>query len=101
MSRTDRNGYAKSIMGGEDGTCWLCGYVGDTARHEIYGGANRKVSKANGFWVPLCPRCHDIAHRIEDVDVKVFKVPCQKIYLRTHTREEFYKLIGRFYDADR
>ena len=91
----DKNGYVPSIMGSEDGVCFLCGLCTDTARHEVYGGANRQISKHNGFWVALCPNCHRKVHETytrEDVR-KMLKKPCEIIYQRTHTRAQFKELI--------
>lgn len=62
--RLDRNGYATSILPTKDGTCYLCGNRTETVRHEIYyGTANRRISKAAGAWVNICPRCHAEVHR--------------------------------------
>ena len=60
--------------------------------HEVYGGSNRKRSIENGLVVPLCRKCHQ--------DSKVLKFLqrfVQKEYEKTHTREEFIKLIGKSY----
>ena len=84
----------------EDGTCFLCGLETETVRHEVYGGPNRQISKANGFWINLCPDCHRKVHTVytrEDVR-QMLKKPCEIIYQRTHTREQFYRLIGEYYD---
>ena len=63
MRRVDRNGYAPSIMATTAGECYLCPYVGDTARHEVfYGTGTRALSKRYGLWVNLCPRCHAEVH---------------------------------------
>lgn len=100
MAKLDRNGYSKSIMPTEDGVCYLCGTrVADTVRHEIYPGkANRRISKENGFWINLCVRHHQLVHKDEEYAVRALKKPCQDLYLETHSREEFRKLIGRFYE---
>lgn len=59
----DRNGYNESIMATTAGECYLCPYVGDTARHEVfYGTGTRALSKRYGLWVNLCPRCHAEVH---------------------------------------
>lgn len=61
--KLDSNGYAPSIMGGRLG-CYLCGFRGDLARHEVFHGiTNREKSKALGCWVNLCPRCHTRLHQ--------------------------------------
>ena len=62
-SKLDRNGYAKSIMATTAGECYLCPYIGETARHEVfYGTGTRALSKRYGLWVNLCPRCHAEVH---------------------------------------
>lgn len=97
----DRNGYAKSIMPTKNGVCFLCGLCTETVRHEVYGGANREISKANGFWVNLCPNCHRKVHEVYNRDyvIRKLKKPCELIYQTTHTREQFKKLIGEYYDG--
>lgn len=61
--KLDSNGYAPSIVQKDaDETCALCGANGISDplnRHEIFGGAYRKKSKALGLWVSLChSKCH-------------------------------------------
>lgn len=91
----DRNGYSESLMGSVDGVCYLCNDEADTIRHEIYPGrANRKISKANGFWVALCVRHHGIVHLNETYAVKALKRPCMEKFLETHSMNEWMKLIG-------
>lgn len=59
----DRNGYNKSILDTEDGTCYLCHTDGQTVRHEIYmGTGERRLSKKYGLWINLCPACHMEVH---------------------------------------
>ena len=54
-----KNGYAESILQEGDG-CWLCGNTaGKLDRHEVFGGAYRSKSKADGLWILLC---HDSCH---------------------------------------
>lgn len=63
----DKNGYAASIIPHTTG-CYRCGYLGDLARHEIFGGRGRREkSKRLGLWVLLCPTCHFIVHCDEEV----------------------------------
>ena len=47
------NGYKSK----ENRTCHYCGTAG-AERHEIYGGANRKISIQHQFQVDLCQGCH-------------------------------------------
>lgn len=60
--------------------------------HEVYGGSNRTRSMINGLVVPLCRKCHSN----EDIISKL-RIDLQKEYEKTHTREEFIKLIGKSY----
>lgn len=89
-----------SILMTEPGVCYLCGLHTDTALHHIYFGPKRKTSDDNGFTVFLCPGCHmyypHSVHRNRETDLLIKQV-CQETYERTHTREEFMKLIGRNY----
>lgn len=96
--RKDSNGYIPSIMKTEDGLCFLHKGYCETVRHEIYFGVgNRKVSKENGFWVNVCPRCHRFIHAEKNIDEKL-KRECYTEYTRTHTPKEFYELIGKYYE---
>lgn len=77
--------------------CYICTKKGlkDISKddlHEIYGGSNRKRSIKNGFVVPLCRNCHQ-----DNEILKFLKRFIQKEYEKTHTREEFIKLIGKNY----
>lgn len=60
--------------------------------HEIYGGSNRVRSIKNGFVKRLCRKCHSN----EDV-IQQLKIDTQKEFEKTHTREEFIKIIGKSY----
>lgn len=92
----DKNGYGKSLLNKQEGRCYVCGIGGDLARHEIFEGKNRKTSKAMGFWVNVCPNCHETCHKDHRV-AKELKKACQIAFERKHTREEFMALIGRNY----
>ena len=41
------------------GECYRCGKVGQTERHHIFGGPNRKKSEEHGLMVYLCHACHN------------------------------------------
>ena len=58
----DSNGYNKSILNTHPGLCFLCGQRCETARHEIYPGATRKICKRMGLWINVCPSCHSRIH---------------------------------------
>ena len=77
----------------KEGICELCG---NNSRHldphEVYGGSNRKRSMEHKFVKLLCRKCHDN----ENV-IKQLRIDTQKEYMKTHTEEEFMKLIGKRY----
>ena len=50
----------------------------------------------NGFCIPICRRCHKEIQNDEE-KMLVYKKRCQQEYEKTHTREEFIKLIKRNY----
>lgn len=88
-------------MLGSDRHCYMCGETFGLERHHIYhGNPGRKISEANGFVVMLCPDCHrngkQAVHRNRESDLKL-KRTMQEEYEKTHTREEFMRLIGRNY----
>lgn len=94
----DSNGYAPSVMDTEDGLCFMHKGACDTVRHEIYfGTGNRSVAKANGFWVNICPRCHAYIHKDKEIDEEL-KRECYQVYTKSHSPEDFFKLIGRYYE---
>lgn len=94
-----RNGYVPSILDTAKDTCYTCGMNTATAVHEVYHGtANRRISKANGFWVNLCPRCHYLVHTGDgDLD-RQLKRHCYRVYCTDHSKQEFYDLIGKYYE---
>ena len=60
--------------------------------HEVYGGSNRQRSMKYGLCVPLCRKCHSNEMIINDL-----RKWCQREYEKTHSRNEFIKLIGKSY----
>lgn len=82
-----------------DKRCYFCSTQTGLERHHIYGGRNRKISDKHGFMVWLCVEHHrgnNGVHRNRETDL-IIKRFCQKKYEKTHTREQFIKLIGRNY----
>lgn len=83
--------------------CYISGKAGCLHRHHIYGGPNRKISEANGFWVWLAPEWHNLSdagvHMDRSLDL-LLKRDCQEKFEQTHSREEFMALIGRNYLED-
>lgn len=77
----------------KEGICEFCGrYSKQLDPHEVYGGSNRKRSIKNKFVKLICRKCHDN----EDV-IKQLRIDTQIEYEKTHTEEEFIKLIGKSY----
>lgn len=81
--------------------CFMCGSYQALESHHIYGGANRKISEANGFKVWLCHWCHNepprgVHHNRENM-LKLRKLCQTKYESMGHSREEFMALIGKNY----
>lgn len=77
----------------KEGICEFCGnYSRHLDPHEVYGGSNRKRSMEHKFVKLLCRKCHDD----EDI-IKQLRIDAQKEYMKTHTEEEFVKLMGKSY----
>ena len=60
--------------------------------HEVYGGSNRKRSIRNNFVKMLCRECHS-----SEAIINQLRIDAQKEFEKTHTREEFIKIIGKSY----
>ena len=60
--------------------------------HEVYGGSNRKRSIEKGFIKKLCRKCHS-----DEKIINQLKIDTQIEFEKTHSREEFIKLIGKSY----
>ena len=102
----DRNGYNKSLFETEDGVCYMCGYHGDTARHEILHGANRQNSKKYGLWINVCPRCHREIHANDNGEYIYLKEAAQALFETTlklqgktkkQAHSEYMAVFGRNY----
>ena len=92
-----------SILTDNYDVCFLCGSYIWIERHHIYGAANRKISDKYGLWVPLCHYCHNeppigVHHNAERDET--LKRTAQIMFERTHTHDEFMKLIGKNYLDD-
>ena len=89
------NGYKPSIMATTAGECYLCHFVGDTARHEVYyGTGTRELSKRYGLWVDLCPRCHDEVHaEPEGEKAKKLRTDAEQAFIAEgHSQAEFTRI---------
>lgn len=92
---------SKSILQTEK-ECYFTGRTDNLHVHHIWGGtANRRISEDNGFWVWLTAEWHTgntaVAVHFNKENSLVLKKACQIVYERSHSREEFMKLIGRNY----
>ena len=77
----------------KSGICENCGKFSKRLDpHEVYGGSNRKRSIAHKFVKLLCSECHSNENIINQL-----RIEAQKEYMKTHTEEEFIKLIGKSY----
>lgn len=80
--------------------CFFCGRPAECIHEVYFGTANRRISIENGFCAGLCHREHNLSnksvHKDREMDLKL-KRAYQKEYMKTHTKEEFIKLIGKSY----
>ncbi len=77
----------------KEGICEYCGnYSKRLDPHEVFGGSNRQRSIKHKFVKLVCPRCHSNENIINQL-----RIDTQKRYEKTHTREEFIKIIGKSY----
>ena len=105
--RKKRKKHKKSILHCKDGTCYLCMKLNEDYRihpvvheHHIYGGPNRSISEKEGLKVYLC-----LAHHIDgqqavhnnQKNMRILQEDGQRVFERTHSREEFMDLFGRNY----
>lgn len=77
----------------KSGICEFCGKFSKRLDpHEVYGGSNRKRSIKHKFVKLLCRECHSNENIINQL-----RIDTQKEYEKSHTKEEFIKLIGKSY----
>ena len=92
--KLDSNGYSESLLPSDD--CFICQIGGDLARHEVFGGSSRQISKATGMWVKLCPRCHARVHADENME-ELLKKEAQALFEEEYSHEEFIELFRKNY----
>lgn len=78
--------------------CFLCadGVERYCHKHHVYEGKNRQASEKAGFYVYLCPEHHEMVHRNHEANLRLKQVT-QMEYEKTHSREDFMRIIGRNY----
>lgn len=80
--------------------CFFCGRPAECIHEVYFGTANRKISIENGFCAGLCHQEHNLSsrsvHNDREMDLELKKA-YQKEYEKTHTRNQFIKLIGKSY----
>lgn len=92
----------ESILTDDFEHCFICGILCRPHMHHIFGGPLRNISTKNGFLVPLCyrhhndPSCHEAVHFNADI-ANWLKSEAQREFEKTHSHEEFMKIIGRNY----
>lgn len=91
------NGYSESLFPTTDGVCYICGLHTETARHEVFPGANRKNSKAWGMWYNTCPACHDRWHLYDRGLVAITQADGQRLFEEKYSRDSFIRIFGRSY----
>lgn len=87
------------IPGDENGKCFLCGRVGPTDEHHIFGGhANRKLSELDGLKINLCRTCHTTAHSDYKTNVALKKIG-ETAWLKAYRKqvEDFIDRYGKNY----
>ena len=78
--------------------CYLCGRVGYTHRHHVFGGRFRNASERYGCVVDLCPECHQYIHSGKGVETKR-QLQCDIQYLKMDengwTQRDWMTMFGR------
>lgn len=93
-----QNNYNKSLFPqNEDGTCFICKRVGETARHEIFHGPNRQISKRLGAWISVCPGCHAQIHQEDNGKYRYLKEDAQRLLEKEIGHWGYMAWIGRNY----
>jgi hypothetical protein len=80
--------------------CYVCGTTQNIHKHHcFYGSANRKISEKHGFVEYLCMEHHtgnEGVHFNKKLDLEL-KTKWQRIYLESHSMDEWMRLIGKNY----
>ncbi len=92
----------ESILTDDFEHCFICGILCRPHMHHIFGGPLRQISEKWGFKVPLCyrhhndPSCREAVHFNANI-ADWLKGEAQREFEKTHSHEEFMKIIGRNY----
>lgn len=80
--------------------CFLCHApytVGLDHHHLLHGTGQRKLADEDCLWVWLCRKCHTALHD-HGIGDKELQATAQRTYLQTHTREEWFRRYGKYYE---
>ena len=92
--------YPDSILSTQEGKCFLCGRVGPTEVHHIFGGPNRDLSTKYGLVVHLCVYCHNLGPNAVHNNVermKKLRAIGQAEFEATYPDLDFLKIFGKNY----
>lgn len=90
----------KSLLNSENGMCYICGCIGLTHKHHIFGGANRKHSEDYGLFVYLCPKHHNMSDKSVHFDKglkKWIQTEGQEAFEQIYGHEKFMEIFGKNY----
>lgn len=90
--------FVKSKMQ-EKAECFFCHRPDGLERHHaLHGRGIRQLAEADGLWVWLCFKHHRLLHDKNEGDRELQRL-AQETYLKDHSREEFLRRYGRYYDC--
>lgn len=110
QKKKKRMRHPEPVIKQEKGCCYLCmrlhgdsSYQAYLEEHHVYDGPNRRISEENGFKVKLCMPHHrtgpEAVHSNAE-NMRLIQEDVQREYEKTHSRQQFMKLIGRNYLKD-
>lgn len=78
--------------------CFICHSTMNLDLHHCIHGSGRKpLADEDGLFVALCRLHHTRLHDFGEYDGEL-KALAQRTYVKEHSREEFLKRYGRFYE---
>lgn len=80
--------------------CYVTGVTYGLHKHHIFQNALRTMAERMGFWVWLDGRIHMMAHeRRPPFNTLIYELraKCQQEYEKTHSHEDWMKLVHRDY----